>query len=110
MLTINRLNSIWNKARELQDENILFKIQGFEDECIDIPANDVQYHVSSMNTFMNMRKPSGNANEKSIYEDVFHNLMKEIEDPLLQSRKVYHVTSLRNRYKAMLMEHGIKTL
>ena len=52
------------KTKYLDDSVILHKIQGFGDECIDMPANDFQYHASCMHTFMNKRKPSDQEEKK----------------------------------------------
>lgn len=54
--TFNRQNEIWAKAKELNDADMLHRIQGFGDTCIDMIANDCCYHNLCLLNFLCRRK------------------------------------------------------
>ena len=48
----DKQSRIWQKARELNDGNMLHRIQGHGDECIDMVASDFRYHDSCIAAYV----------------------------------------------------------
>lgn len=44
--SLSRQNEIWKKAKHLNDVDMLAKIEGFGDRCINMIAKDFKYHHS----------------------------------------------------------------
>ena len=56
--THQRQESIHEKAKELNDDLMLYKIQGHGNDHIDMIAANFRYHKSCMDSFMNRKQLS----------------------------------------------------
>ena len=76
----SRQTSIWDKAKVLNDEAMLHKIQGFgQDKCIDMVAQDFRYHGKCMDWYLNQRVSSKQPITKTPFEQAFEQLITEID-------------------------------
>ena len=72
----SRQKSIWDKAKALNDEAMLHKIQGFgQDKCIDMVAQDFRYHGKCMDWYLYQRVPSKQPITKTPFEQAFEHLI-----------------------------------
>lgn len=105
--TKERQQSIHQKAKELNRKDILFKIDGYGDQCSDLIANDFRYHLRCMNKFMSERaQVETKAHDPSLHDQVFQHLLSEVSPGLMSDRHVYYVRQLCKRYDEMLKQHG----
>ena len=100
-------------TNQLNDDAMLYKIQGFGGECIDMVAYDLRYYKSCMNSYLNKR-PSSKSDSSSIpkapYDQAFEKLISEIYRGFFEDGHIYFVTTLRNRYINHLKELGIENV
>ena len=106
--TENRQKEIHQKAKNLWDEDILMKIQGFGDEKIYMIASGFQYHKLCMDKFMNKRITNSTGSKVNVFEETLAILISEIEAPLLREDSVFYLTQLRDRYREILKEHNVE--
>jgi hypothetical protein len=107
--TRERQVSVWQKAQQLQDDNMLTKIDGFGDNCIDMTISGFQYHLACMNNYLTIRTSTGaNNDDTTQLEQSFHSLVCEINAGLFENDNVYYVTALRDRYRELLAVAGFK--
>ncbi|KAK1887399.1 Sarpagan bridge enzyme [Dissostichus eleginoides] len=71
-------------------------------------ANDIAYHKPCMNNFKAQRVPSGKP-RLNLYAVAISCLVEELEAPLFHDLSGFLVKSLRDRYREILRELGIKT-
>lgn len=100
----HRQQSGQNKARELNDNTILTKI--------DKIAADFEYHRSCMTRFMNHKKSvSGTLTHSPqftvSYNGLLEDLLSEITDPLMKHTAALYVTQLRDCYRNLFTERGV---
>ena len=105
---MQRQKSIHKKAKELNDEEVLLKIIGHGDQCIDLIAHGFRYLRRCMNEFMNKR-PNGNIPISScnIHDVAFERLLSEISDNILKKDHAYFVSHLSKRYTTILSEYSM---
>lgn len=87
--TKERQDKVHKKAKELQDEALLRKIEGFGDDHIDFVAYDFRYHTRCMNQLLAARGKSDTGSENSsvsVHEKTFQKLLSEISGELLVDR------------------------
>ena len=104
-----RQESIHNKAKALNDEYMLHKIEGFGDICKDMVASDFRYHNSCLNRYLNQRVPKTSAKclvTKSTYDQAFEKLISEIDKCICEEGHIYYIITLRNRFIKYLIELG----
>ena len=108
--TTKRQLSIQSKAKELEHETILTKISGYRDAPMDLIAAGFCYHKSCMSRFMNRRKsnPRNFSSSSHAYENAFLDLVAQISQPLINDRKAFYITQLRDLYRNLLGSHGIE--
>lgn len=109
--TIERQTSIHNKAKELNDEAVMLKIQEHGEKCLDLIANDFRYHLRCMNRFMAARgKPESDSSTILTEHDLaFMELVSEISHGLLNDKHAYSIGHVSKRYNELLSQHDIAT-
>ena len=106
--TKDRQISLRQKARELDDDALLTRIQGYGDDSVDMIAYDVRYHRSCMNRYMSRRGPKFSISTmKDIHEETFKLLVQKISEPLLEGSTVFLLTTLRDIYRTMLKDKSV---
>lgn len=93
--TFNRQNEIFQKAKELHDEQILRRIQGVGSSCMDMIANDVKYHNLCMLYFLK-RSKGVVRDEVPKFKDVFLKIVPKLGDQLLSRQQVLTIAQIRN--------------
>ena len=78
--TETRQQAIYEKAKYLNDEELLVKIQGHGNQAIDMIAADFRYHKSCMDNFMN--KKLSVVIKENAYDLAFSELASEISESL----------------------------
>lgn len=102
-----REKTVHKKAKELNDDAMLFKIKGHGDTCIDMVANNFHYHRSCMNRYSAKRAPTNTGLSKpSPHDEAFSALAAEISEGLLTAKHVYSINQLSKRYNALLTQYG----
>ena len=87
--TQDRQNTVWAKAKELQDDSMLQQLQGSGDSCVDMIANDFRYHKACLDAYM-MQTPSKTcAKPPNVFEVGFAWLVSHIDDTL-RTRTVFY--------------------
>ena len=98
--TGDRQISIWNKAKELNDEKMLHLIQGNGTECVDMIANDFQYHKLCLTQFLNRRvlesSTDANTDHSASFQGGLQWLFSEVDQKLFNDGFVYTVTCLKD--------------
>lgn len=91
----DKQKEIHKKAKELHDNDVLLKIEGFGDTCIDMLAKDFRYHKSCMTKFQfrSYKPPEPCTSEQTmtadnIFEATFATLISEISDQLLKQKAI----------------------
>ena len=105
--TKERQDKVHKKAKELQDEALLRKIEGFGDAHIDFVAYDFRYHTKCMNQLLAARGKSDTGRENSsvsVHEKTFQKLLSEISGELFVDRHAYYISQLSKRYRKLLQE------
>lgn len=106
--TNDRQNSLHRKAKELDDQALLTRIQGFGDQAIDMVAYDVCYHRVCMNRYMSQRSLNRRSLDTSdMNHETFSAFVKKINDPIFKHSAVFLLTTLRDMYRSMLQDNGI---
>ena len=108
-----RQKCVWEKAKALNDEAMLHKIQGFGEDVCDMVACAFRYHNKCMNRYLNKRVPSisGIATETvTPYDQAFEKLTSEIDRGITEENHIYYVTTLRNKYRDYLRELGVENV
>ena len=105
----DRQHSIHEKAKELNDQLILTKIQGYGTTTLDMVAEDFRYHRLCMTRFMNRKFVGDPINTKPSdpYAEAFHDLLSEISDPLLKNKSAFTIPQLQNQYCEILSKKDI---
>ena len=88
--TETRQQAIHEKAKYLNDEELLVKIQGHGNQAIDMIAADFRYHKSCMDNFMN-KKLSAVIKENA-YDLAFSELASEISESLIKDQSAFYKT------------------
>lgn len=92
IITFNRQNEIWAKAKDLNDAGILHRIEGFGDTCIDMIANDCCYHNLCLLNFLRQRKTE---KKKSVtVSEIFIKILPYIENSLFTKKKILTVAEI----------------
>ena len=97
--------AIIEKAQKLGRDDILKRIVGAGHDMV---ANDIQYHKLCMDRFRNERIPSSKTNENK-YDIAFNRLVDELEPSLFKDFSAFLISSLRDKYRDILVELGIET-
>ena len=97
-------NSIIQKAKDLQRDDILLRLIG---QGHDMIANDISYHLTCMNAFRATRIPSVQF-KVNLYDVAFSRLVQQIDSMLFEEAKGFFVKSLRDRYRCILKELDVK--
>lgn len=108
--TYDRQNSVWKKANELKDEDMLINIRGPEgNKCTDMIANDFRYHRECMNFYLTRRVHAQEKTDSdtSLYDAALTQLISRIDEPLFRHGSVFFVTALRDEFRKYLKNHGI---
>ena len=105
--TNSRQQTIYDKARYLNDEEMLIKIQGYGQDSIDMIAADFRYHKSCMDNYMNRKVPTVNKNE---YDFAFCDLVEEISDKLIKQQSVFYTSQLLRKYREYLLKRGVNNV
>lgn len=92
--TFNMQNEIWAKAKEKNDEHLLYRIQGFGDSCIDMIANENTYHNLCILNYLKI-KATPNKLVTLTFNDIFLKVLPSLEDLLLIQNKVLTVVDIR---------------
>ena len=72
-------------------------------------ANDISYHKPCMDALKAHRVPTGKSTRQNLYDVAFQQLLRPLEIPLFHDMCGYLVKSLRDQYRAILQELGVKT-
>ena len=100
----DRQNSIWKKAKDLQDENMLYHIHGFGDNCIDMVANDFKYHKSCLDSYLTKSQTTSTSGQ---HDEGVHWLTSYIDGALSHDpNDIIFLSSLRDKYRAWLSDSG----
>ena len=111
--TYDRQNSIWKKANELEDENMLRKIRGPDgNKCADMIADDFRYHRACMNFYLTRRVCSQEktSTDTNPYDAALTKLVSRIHEPLFRDGAVFFVTALRDEFRKYLKNHGVDSV
>ena len=107
-MTDTRGKTLKKKATELGDRKMLSRIQAFKDSEVDLVALDIQYHKKCMNAYLVRRvikqKTSSSGQSK---KDAFVMLSDELQQILIKEKNVLALSSVRDRYRQLLMEKGL---
>jgi len=100
----DRQNSIWKKAKDLQDENMLYHIHGFGDNCSDMVANDFKYHKSCLDSYLTKSQTTSTSGQ---HDEGVHWLTSYIDGALSHDpNDIIFLSSLRDKYRAWLSDSG----
>ena len=107
--TQDRQNTVWAKAKELQDDSMLQQLQGFGDSCVDMITNDFRYHKACLDAYM-MQTPSKTcAKPPNVFEVGFAWLVSHIDDTLSENKdSLLFLTKLRDQYRQWLSDHDVE--
>ena len=108
--TYDRQNSVWKKANQLVDEDILRKIRGPDgNKCTDMIAHDFRYHRECMNFYLTRRVSTQEktSTDTSPYDAALTQLISRIDEPLFKDGAVFFVTALRDEFRTYLENHGV---
>jgi len=109
--TMDRQTSVWDKANELRDEDMLLKLRGSNNNCIDMVAGDFQYHKTCMNNYLTKRVPTQETcTHTSPYDAALTQLVSHIDEPLFRDDAVFFVTALRDEFRKYLESHGVENV
>ena len=101
-----RQHSIWQKAKEFGDDNMLHQIQGHGHSCVDMIANDFKYHRSCLCAYLT--KTCTQSKGRSDEQDESLMWLTYIDDTLFQDpNSIIFLSSLRDKHRSWLSEHGI---
>lgn len=107
--TLDRQNSVWSKAKELQDDNMLRELQGFGETCVDMIANDFRYHKTCLDAYMNQTASKTCTKLPNVFEQGLTWLVSQIDDTFSRNKdSVLFLTELRDQYRQWLSEHGVE--
>ena len=106
--TETRQQAIHEKAKYLNDEELLVKIQWHGNQTIDMIAADFRYHKSCMDNFMN-KKLSAVIKEKA-YDLAFSELASEISESLIKDQSAFYTTQLLAKYRGYLAKRGVQNV
>ena len=106
--TETRQQAIHEKAKYLNDEELLVKIQGHGNQTIDMIAADFRYHKSCMDNFMN-KKLSAVIKEND-YDLAFSELASEISESLIKDQSAFYTTQLLTKYRGYLAKQGVQNV
>ena len=105
--THQRQESIHEKAKELNDDLMLSKIQGHGNDHKDMITANFCYHKSCMDSFMNRKRLSSHIPLHINYEESFEQLVEEINYKLFHKESVLFLSQLRDRYRQLLAGKGL---
>lgn len=116
MATLDRQKSIWKKAKELNDTEMLLLIQGDGNECIDMVASDFQYHKLCLTQFLNRRVtcisgsgdviPDTFTDSPASFQTGINWLISEVDEKLMNDACVFTVSCLRDMLCKWLQDNG----
>lgn len=93
--TFNRQNEIFQKAKELDDVQILNRIQGIGNSCMDMIANDVKYHRLCMLEFLKRSKSIAKDTVPK-FRDLFIKIVPKLGEFLLSRHQILTVAQIRD--------------
>ena len=106
-MTESRGQSLKRKAEELNDQHMLDKIQAYPGATVDLVAIDVRYHIPCINAYINKRPiAKATSTDSCGKDDVFFSLVNELNDQLIGCKCVVYLSSIRDRYRKLLVEKG----
>ena len=106
--TTDRQNSVWTKAKELNDENMLRQLQGFGNSCIDMVASDFRYHRTCHDSYMMKTPADSGPKPPNTFDAGFLWMVSYINDTLAENKDcVLFPTKLRDMYRQWLSDHGV---
>jgi len=108
---VNRQSSIWECAQKLNDSQMLHKLQGFGNKCIDMVAGDFRYHRQCMSSYLMSTNSdlSFTQSASNAYDSAMAQLASEIDDSLFKDGGVFFITTLLHTFHKHLTDCGIKT-
>ena len=92
-------------ANKLKREDILLRLIG---QGHDMVANGICYHAPCMNAFKATRIPTGKSVQQNMYDIAFNRLVMQLEVPLFEEKRGVLVKSVRDQYRAIFLELGVK--
>jgi hypothetical protein len=104
--TQNSQRFIIDKANKLNREDILQRVIGAGHDMV---ANDICYHMPCMNAFKARRIPTVETTGRKPYDVAFTILVERLEVSLFHDQQAFLVKSLRDQYRQILGELGVKT-
>ena len=104
--SVERQRSFYEQALRLEDQDMLLKIQGLGNECIDMIAADFRYHASCMDNYRNKR-PLALSPLSIAYDDAFQVLIQEVGSQIVNGGSVFYMTQLTKRYREILNSYGV---
>ena len=93
-------------ANKLNRDDILLRLIGQEHDMV---ANGISYHAPCMNAFKATRIPTDKSVQQNMYDIAFNRLVLQLEVPLFEEKRGVLVKSVRDQYRAILLELGVKT-
>ena len=97
--------AIADKAKQLNREDILLRLVGHGHDMV---ANDISYHLPCMNAFRAARVSTGRSTPKSLHAVALNHLVEQLEVSLFQEKSGFLMKSLRDQYRNILRELGVK--
>ena len=71
-------------------------------------AHDISYHARCMNAFIASRIPTGRSVQQNMYDVALDRLVEQLGVSIFQEKCGFLKKSVRDRYRAILMELGVK--
>lgn len=100
--------AVWQKAREINDRNMLLLIEGYGDTHVDMVAKDFRYHRNCMSNYL-LKKPERPEETLSRKrQKTFEELVLEVDDHLFGKDGVYDFSTVIKRYQELLAHNGVE--
>ena len=104
--TETRQQAIHEKAKYLNNKELLVKIQGLGNQTIDMIAADFRYHKSCMDNFMNKKLSA--VIKENVCNLAFSELASEISESLIKDQSAFYTTQLLTKYRGYLAKRGVQ--
>lgn len=98
--------AIIEKAKTVNREDILLRLI---DQGHDMVPNDISYHKPCMNIFKAQRVPTERSSQENVYNVAFAHLVEQLEVSLFHDMRGFLMKNLRDQYREILRELGVKT-
>ena len=123
--TDTRQRTLLRKAKALNDQALLHRIQGYSNEAIDMVAYDVCYHIPCMNRYLAQRDKHSSTVDTNVPSDdhmeqvqpsdtsspcdiAFRCLIENIHKPLFNDLVGYFLVTLRDMHREELRKAGME--